>query len=126
MCGLCPAKSSILFKGKCYAMGQYDNLYKTAQWQRLRRNQLTLQPLCQISLSLGEIVAADVVDHIRPHKGNIELFYDPTNLQSLCKHMHDTICQQMELGTYKQAIGLDGWHQDNDYLQKIYKAKKPK
>ncbi|NMA84113.1 MAG: HNH endonuclease [Epulopiscium sp.] len=29
------------------------------------------------------------VDHIKPHKGNEDLFYDINNLQSLCKSCHD-------------------------------------
>ena len=38
----------------------------------------------------GEIYTrATVVDHIRPHKGNRELFWDRTNWQSLCKQCHD-------------------------------------
>jgi 5-methylcytosine-specific restriction endonuclease McrA len=32
---------------------------------------------------------AQVTDHIRPHKGNEELFYDQTNWQPLCKSCHD-------------------------------------
>jgi 5-methylcytosine-specific restriction protein A len=30
-----------------------------------------------------------VVDHIKPHKGDEELFYDINNLQPLCKCCHD-------------------------------------
>ncbi|WP_327198035.1 HNH endonuclease [Sporanaerobacter acetigenes] len=29
------------------------------------------------------------VDHIEPHKGNEDLFYDINNLQSLCKSCHE-------------------------------------
>ena len=32
---------------------------------------------------------ATVVDHIKPHRGDWQLFVDPTNHQSLCKHHHD-------------------------------------
>ncbi len=32
---------------------------------------------------------ATVVDHIRPHKGNQELFWDVTNWGALCKRCHD-------------------------------------
>lgn len=39
-------------------------------------------PLC----SCG--AAAECVDHIRPHKGDQELFWDPANLQSLCDSCH--------------------------------------
>jgi 5-methylcytosine-specific restriction protein A len=32
---------------------------------------------------------AKVVDHIKPHKGNKEEFFDLNNLQALCKRHHD-------------------------------------
>ena len=39
----------------------------------------------------GEFPAADspVVDHIEPHRGDEDLFWDPTNLQSVSKEYHD-------------------------------------
>lgn len=35
------------------------------------------------------ITAATVVDHKMPHKGNMALFWDHDNWQSLCKPCHD-------------------------------------
>ena len=35
------------------------------------------------------LIAATIVDHIVPHKGDLALFYDQTNWQSLCKRHHD-------------------------------------
>ena len=32
---------------------------------------------------------ASVVDHIIPHRGDYDLFWDETNWQSMCKHHHD-------------------------------------
>jgi 5-methylcytosine-specific restriction protein A len=32
---------------------------------------------------------AEVVDHIKPHKGDMTLFWDENNWQSLCKMHHD-------------------------------------
>ena len=37
----------------------------------------------------GRITPATVVDHIVPHKGNLELFWAESNLQALCKSCHD-------------------------------------
>lgn len=37
----------------------------------------------------GHITPATVVDHIIPHEGNLELFWDENNIQSLCKSCHD-------------------------------------
>jgi 5-methylcytosine-specific restriction protein A len=37
----------------------------------------------------GVVRAANVVDHIVPHKGDQALFWDKNNWQSLCKPHHD-------------------------------------
>ena len=39
--------------------------------------------------SVGVIKAAEVVDHVIPHKGDVVLFWDSRNWQSLCKACHD-------------------------------------
>jgi 5-methylcytosine-specific restriction protein A len=37
----------------------------------------------------GLLVAAQVVDHKVPHRGDTVLFWEHTNWQSLCKRCHD-------------------------------------
>ena len=64
-------------------------LYKTARWQRLRKRVLLEHPLCAGCERQGRVTKATVVDHIIPHKGNPELFWDESNLQALCKSCHD-------------------------------------
>lgn len=83
-------------------------LYKTAGWRTLRRRQLQREPLCCLCDLLGITKAAEIVDHKRPHKGNPALFFDATNLQSLCKPHHDRTKQSWEKrGT--PEVGADGW-----------------
>jgi 5-methylcytosine-specific restriction protein A len=53
----------------------------------------------------GHITIATVVDHVTEHKGNEELFFDPANLQSLCKPHHDGAKQRQEHRGY--VIGID-------------------
>jgi 5-methylcytosine-specific restriction protein A len=66
--------------------------YRTAAWQDMRQRQLRDAPLCQsrdetlVQRSCGAI--ATDVDHRRPHRGDRGLFFDPDNLQSLCKSCH--------------------------------------
>ncbi|WP_366881176.1 HNH endonuclease [Halothiobacillus sp.] len=50
---------------------------------------LSLHPLCAACQRHDRTVAASVVDHIKPHKGNRELFWDEHNWQGLCKPCHD-------------------------------------
>lgn len=58
----------------------------------------------------GRIKAANVCDHIVPHKGDEALFYDPANLQGLCEHHHNSTKKAYEMsGRMKPVIGLDGW-----------------
>ncbi len=43
--------------------------------------------------AISELIREDVnpariADHIKPHRGDIELFYDETNLQPLCQSCH--------------------------------------
>lgn len=72
-----------------YTKKPWYKLYKTQQWLKLRRYQLSIQPCCAYCDAQGAVVAATVVDHIKPHKGDEDLFFDPLNLQSLCKQHHD-------------------------------------
>lgn len=60
-----------------------------ADWRRYRIMYLREHPLCVECLKEDKVTAATVVDHIIPHKGNKELFWDPKNHQSLCEHHHD-------------------------------------
>lgn len=87
--------------------------YTTPQWQSLRANQLSKQPLCERCLSRGIVTRATVAHHIEPHKGNPTLFYNPANLASSCKSCHDIDEQRIEKGgKARQQPGPDGWPLD--------------
>ena len=60
-----------------------------AAWQKARRQYLEAHPLCVMCEEEGKYVKATVVDHIIPHRGDPELFWDQSNWQPLCKHHHD-------------------------------------
>ena len=61
----------------------------SAAWQRARAGFLRSHPLCTKHAAKGETVAASVVDHIVPHKGDKVLFWEHDNWQALCKPCHD-------------------------------------
>lgn len=73
-------------------------LYKTAAWQKLRSRRLAENPLCQAHLLRGETVVADTVNHVRPHRGDADLFFNYGNTESLCKRCHDSDVQKNERG----------------------------
>lgn len=85
----------------------------TYRWQQYRKRFLFAHPLCVYCEREGRVELAEVVDHIRPHGGNDELFWNPENHQGLCKRHHDSQKQREERGTATpQAIGADGWPVD--------------
>ena len=70
------------------------------RWQEERAGWLRQHPLCgdrlignsdehSLCLKLKRITAAQVVDHIIPHRGDMELFWNNTNWQSLCDPCHN-------------------------------------
>jgi 5-methylcytosine-specific restriction enzyme A len=82
----------------------YDNHRGTAakrgygaKWRRARAGYLSQNQIC---VRCGDI--ATVVDHIIPHKGNMELFWSVSNWQSLCKKCHDrkTVKEDGGFGRY--------------------------
>ena len=63
----------------------------TYKWQKAREKFLFEHPLCVYCDRLGIVKVAEVVDHIIPHKGDMELFWDKKNWQPLCKYCHDSV-----------------------------------
>ena len=58
-------------------------------WQRESRRFLQSNPLCAECMRQGRFVKATIVDHITPHRGDTNLFWDRSNWQPLCKPCHD-------------------------------------
>lgn len=58
--------------------------YYGSRWRTIRLGQLSREPLCQRCLTFDIVTAAVHVDHVTPHKGDASLFFDTSNLQSLC------------------------------------------
>ena len=58
-------------------------------WQKYRLIYLTEHPICMECKKQNRITPATVVDHIKAHKGDMELFWEKDNHQALCKKCHD-------------------------------------
>lgn len=58
-------------------------------WAKARRLFLREHPLCVRCADRGLIVAAEVVDHIVPHRGDARRFWDRDNWQALCTRCHN-------------------------------------
>lgn len=61
-------------------------------WRKAREGFLRAHPLCQCpECDEGRIrtLVATVVDHKRPHRGDMALFWDSSNWQAMAKACHD-------------------------------------
>ena len=58
------------------------------RWKKRRIVFLRKNPLCVECLANGIVKEAKHVDHIIPHKGDMKLFWDESNWQSLCAECH--------------------------------------
>ena len=64
-------------------------MYRTDKWlDELRPEQLLREPFCRECAKRGIRTRATDVDRIVDHKGNWDMFCDPTNLESLCHSCH--------------------------------------
>jgi 5-methylcytosine-specific restriction protein A len=57
--------------------------YNTTRWRKLRDTIIKSNPECVVCGN-----PATVIDHIVPHRGQEELFFDESNLQALCSRCH--------------------------------------
>jgi 5-methylcytosine-specific restriction enzyme A len=75
-------KCSERMRGNAHQRG-YDR-----QWARFRLEFLGRNPLCLHCKREGIIAPANQVDHIVPHRGDKNLFWDQSNMQPLCHSCH--------------------------------------
>jgi len=94
--------------------GQRDNehirkLYRTARWERLRKAQFSVQPLCELCLQREDIVIAKVVHHSQGgHRNDVERFWSGP-FQSLCMECHSRHGAAEDRGEEVVTIGVDGY-----------------
>jgi 5-methylcytosine-specific restriction protein A len=68
-------------------------------WQKARAEHLYNNPLCVMCEAEGIVRIATVVDHMDPHRGNQEVFWNRARWQSLCAHHHSSTKQRDEKRT---------------------------
>ena len=79
----------------------WRKLYHSARWRRLRlevfeRDGLVCQQTGQLLIGKHPAPDSPVADHIRPHRGDETLFFDPANVQTVSKEWHDSRKQSLE------------------------------
>ena len=75
--------------------------YGSKQWKQFRQIHLSKYPLCARCQSLGKITPASDVDHIIPHKMNIDKWMG-NRFQSLCRP-----CHSIKTGLEKRGMAYD-------------------
>ncbi len=97
------------------------NRHYGRRWETLRNRFIAHNPLCTFCADGGEIVPAEVVDHITPHRGDPFLLYDWGNLQSLCFTCHNGRKKSDEMALdrgedrSKPSCDEDGYPIDGDW-----------
>ena len=71
-----------------------------SRWRVARNRFLKVNPFCVKCNAQGKLIKATVVDHINPHRGDKNLFWDESNWQALCKRCHDS--KTMTKDRYKE------------------------
>jgi 5-methylcytosine-specific restriction endonuclease McrA len=82
--------------------------YKTVAWLAIRAKRLAEEPLCRRCKARGRLVLANTCDHVEPHRGNRDLFFNYSNTQSLCPLCHNSSKQSEERRGHAIGTGADG------------------
>ena len=95
---------------------RYDNRHKLydSRWARASKAFLLANPDCVYCLAnkTGLPNKSEVTDHIVPHHGDIDLFWNPENWQALCHRCHNSDKQAEERAGFSERVGPDGWPLD--------------
>ena len=67
----------------------WSRLYDRPEWKDRKAAFLRRNPLCAECAKFNVVRGAEVVDHIVPHCGDMELFWDESNWQPLCAQCHN-------------------------------------
>lgn len=70
------------------------------KWQKARAQYLAENPLCVKCMEDGRTTLGNVVDHKIPHRGDMVLFWDRNNWQTLCDTHHSSDKQREERKRY--------------------------
>lgn len=90
-----------------------NSMYQQPFWKTLRKQQLSMHPLCAGCQDRGVIAQATVVDHVFPW-AHINAHAFTNNLfQSLCASCHGD-------KSYLEQRGVIKWYGHNDYVLEDY------
>lgn len=77
------------------------------RWMHTARAFRREHAVCCCCAANGRTSAAEVVDHIVPHRGDDRLFWDRRNWQPLCSWCHNNLKGRLEVRYETGEIGAD-------------------
>ena len=83
-------------------------LYDRRRWRRASKLFLQAHPLCRMCEAAGRVRLAQVVEHVVPHKGDEEKFWDEANWQGLCATDHSAAKQAQEKSGRIRGCDVNG------------------
>ena len=85
-----------------------------SRWAKAAKSYLIVHPDCVYCAAnqTGLPNASQCVDHIVPHGGDPDLFWDEDNWQALCYRCHNSDKQAEERAGFSERVGADGWPLD--------------
>lgn len=108
--GYCPKHKPV--KAGRRVSAQWHGWYNLPVWtDDLRPAQLLREPFCRECARQyppgdpRHRTRATVVDHIKPHRGDWQLFIAPANHQSLCKRHHDQKTAREQAEERRKNVG---------------------
>nr|WP_133580653.1 HNH endonuclease signature motif containing protein [Aureibacillus halotolerans] len=69
------------------------------RWRKARQAYLAAHPVCVECKRM-----ANVVDHITPHKGDDDLFWDQGNWQAMCTSCHNSKTAREDMGSWQSRL----------------------
>ena len=85
----------------------WSNWTGQRKWRKLRRAHLAREPLCRECLKEGKVTPATDVDHIEPHRGDKDKFWNGAK-QSLCAQCHGRKSAEENGKRVRPKIEVDG------------------
>jgi len=92
-----------------------DKRYHSQRWRKAAKFFLSVNALCVFCERVGRIKPATIVDHITPHRGDDNLFWDQSNWQALCATCHSRHKQIKEKSGMLIGCDITGSPFDKDH-----------
>lgn len=94
----------------------------SARWDKASITFKAQHPLCLGCEARGRTTPTEVVDHIVPHRGDHDLFWDPDNWQPGCRICHDRVKARLEVMWKRGEIGTSDLRLDSPKAIEVGRA----